>query len=170
MSAVTTFDNPYHTSWHSDFFNLSNHRWWSKETVAVVTGGNRGIGFETSRQLAGHGLTVILTSRNANAGYESAKILQEGGLDVVSQQLDVLDSSSIYQFVEWLKENYGGLDILVSFVSLISFKRSGFNSITDCYWDLYICLYILIISTLSSQCLLPSIMFIKEPGIRFVYL
>ncbi|KAG4922464.1 hypothetical protein JHK86_051277 [Glycine max] len=59
----------------------SDHqRWWSKETVAVVTGGNRGIGFEICRQLAGHGVTVVLTSRDESVGIESAKVLQEGGL------------------------------------------------------------------------------------------
>ena len=94
---------------------LSIHRWWSKETVAVVTGGNRGIGFEISKQLAGHGLTVILTSRDASVGVESIKVLQEGGLDVDCHQLDVLDSSSIKQFADWLQEKHGGLDILVSF-------------------------------------------------------
>ncbi|KAH1199789.1 (+)-neomenthol dehydrogenase [Glycine max] len=86
----------------------SDHqRWWSKETVAVVTGGNRGIGFEICRQLAGHGVTVVLTSRDESVGIESAK--------VACHQLDILDPSSINQFAEWLKENYGGLDILVSF-------------------------------------------------------
>ncbi|TKY60518.1 (+)-neomenthol dehydrogenase [Spatholobus suberectus] len=90
-----------------------HQRWWSKETIAVVTGGNRGIGFEISRQLADHGVTVILTSRDASVGVESIKVLQEGGLqDVACHQLDILDSSSIDQFCEWLKENYGGLDIL----------------------------------------------------------
>ena len=118
---------------------LSIHRWWSKETVAVVTGGNRGIGFEISRQLAGHGLTVILTSRDASAGVESIKALQEGGLlNVACHQLDVLDSSSINQFAEWLQENYGGIDILVDFQSM------------TCHF------------CFSSQCLLPSIVFTRE--------
>ncbi|KAF7830801.1 (+)-neomenthol dehydrogenase-like [Senna tora] len=109
----------------------SHHqRWWSKETVAVVTGGNRGIGFEISRQLAGHGLTVILTSRDANAGNESAKVLQEGGIDMVYHQLDVLDSSSINQFVEWLQENYGGLDILVNNAG-VNFNLGFENSVEN---------------------------------------
>ncbi|KAL5075016.1 hypothetical protein RYX36_014000 [Vicia faba] len=93
----------------------SDHqRWWSKETIAVVTGGNRGIGFEISRQLADHGVTVVLTSRDASVGVESTKVLQEGGLDVDCHQLDILDSSSVNEFAEWLKEKYGGLDILVN--------------------------------------------------------
>jgi carbonyl reductase 1 len=79
----------------------------------VVTGGNRGIGFEISRQLADQGVTVVLTSRDANVGVESIKVLQEGGLDVDCHQLDILDSSSVNEFGEWLKEKYGGLDILV---------------------------------------------------------
>lgn len=81
----------------------------------MVTGGNRGIGLEICRLLATHGLTVILTSRDSSAGVESVKALQEGGLSVVFHQLDVVDYSSINQFVEWLQENFGGLDILVSF-------------------------------------------------------
>jgi carbonyl reductase 1 len=80
----------------------------------VVTGGNRGIGFEISRQLADQGVTVVLTSRDANVGVESIKVLQEGGLDVDCHQLDILDSSSITEFSEWLKENYGGINILAS--------------------------------------------------------
>ena len=81
----------------------------------MVTGGNRGIGLEICRQLAAHGLTIILTSRDASAGVESIKVLNEGGLNLIYHQLDIVDPLSINQFVEWLQENYGGLDILVSF-------------------------------------------------------
>uniref|UniRef100_A0A2P2II68 Short-chain dehydrogenase/reductase n=2 Tax=Rhizophora mucronata TaxID=61149 RepID=A0A2P2II68_RHIMU len=93
----------------------SDHqRWWSKETVALVTGANRGIGFEIARQLADHGLTVILTSRETGAGLEATNVLQELGLSVVFHQLDVLDSASIQQFADWVQQTYGGIDILVN--------------------------------------------------------
>ncbi|XP_027339505.1 short-chain dehydrogenase/reductase 2b-like [Abrus precatorius] len=108
-----------------------HQRWWSKETVAVVTGGNRGIGFEICRQLADHGVTVVLTSRDDSVGVESIKVLQEGGfVDVACHQLDILDSSSIDQFAEWLKENYGGLDILVNNAG-VNFNQGSDNSVEN---------------------------------------
>lgn len=78
-----------------------------------MTGANRGIGFEIAHQLAVHGLTVILTSRDAAVGEEAAKVLQEGGLNVLFHQLDIVGLSSIKVFTEWLQQNYGGADILV---------------------------------------------------------
>ncbi|XP_057514650.1 uncharacterized protein LOC130796333 [Actinidia eriantha] len=93
----------------------SDHqRWWSADTIALVTGANRGIGFEIAHQLAMHGLTVILTSRDVAVGEESAKVLQEGGLNVLFHQLDIVDPSSIKVFTEWLQKNCGGVDILVN--------------------------------------------------------
>lgn len=89
--------------------------------MAVVTGSNRGIGFEIVRQLAGHGLTVILTSRNSEVGLEASKVLQDGGYSVVSHQLDVTDPSSIQEFTKWVQENYGGIDILVQFATSLFF-------------------------------------------------
>uniref|UniRef100_A0A1J3FGU2 Short-chain dehydrogenase/reductase n=2 Tax=Noccaea caerulescens TaxID=107243 RepID=A0A1J3FGU2_NOCCA len=94
----------------------SDHqRWWSSENVAVVTGANRGIGLEIARQLAGHGLTVVCTARNVDAGLEAAKSLsQQESLKVDFHQLDVTDSCSIREFGCWIKETFGGLDILVN--------------------------------------------------------
>ncbi|XP_060206569.1 uncharacterized protein LOC132634319 [Lycium barbarum] len=93
----------------------SDHqRWWSSETIAVVTGANRGIGFEIAHQLASHGVTVVLTSRETAVGEEAVKVLQEGGLNVAFHQLDILDPASIQAFCDWIKETYGGLDILIN--------------------------------------------------------
>ncbi|CAN1138567.1 (+)-neomenthol dehydrogenase [Linum perenne] len=107
----------------------SDHqRWWSVDTVAMVTGANRGIGFEIVRQLAGHGITVILTSREESAGVEAASVLQELGLSVSFHQLDVLDNSSIQKFSEWVKDNYGGIDILVNNAG-VNFNMGSENSV-----------------------------------------
>ncbi|XP_044502131.1 (+)-neomenthol dehydrogenase [Mangifera indica] len=107
----------------------SDHqRWWSSETIAVVTGANRGIGFEIARQLAGQGLTVILTSRDISVGLEAAKVLQEGGFNIDIHQLDVLEQSSIEEFCEWIREKYGGIDILVNNAG-VNFNIGNNNSV-----------------------------------------
>jgi NAD(P)-dependent dehydrogenase (short-subunit alcohol dehydrogenase family) len=61
-----------------------------KKKIALVTGGNRGLGYETSRQLAQLGLTVILSARDLSKGKSAACQLNEKeGLDVMFYQLDV---------------------------------------------------------------------------------
>ncbi|KAI4341326.1 hypothetical protein MLD38_026060 [Melastoma candidum] len=109
----------------------SDHqRWWSADTIAVVTGGNRGIGFEISRQLAAHGLTVVLTSRDEAVGQEAAKVLQEGGLNVVYHRLDVTDHASIGSFVDWLRQNYEGADVLINNAG-VNFNFGSENSVEN---------------------------------------
>ncbi|KAK6924595.1 Short-chain dehydrogenase/reductase SDR [Dillenia turbinata] len=107
-----------------------HHRWWTPETIAVVTGANRGIGYEITRQLAMHGLTVILTSRDSVVGLETTKVLQEGGLNVVFHQLDVIDPLSIKTFSEWVEQTYGGIDILVNNAG-VSFNLGSDNSVEN---------------------------------------
>ncbi|KAI4319014.1 hypothetical protein MLD38_032664 [Melastoma candidum] len=107
----------------------SDHqRWWSTDTIAVVTGGNRGIGFEIVRQLAAHGLTTILTSRDEAVGQEAAKVLREGGLNVVYHQLDVTDNTSIGSFTDWLRQNYEGADVLINNAG-VNFNIGSENSV-----------------------------------------
>ncbi len=54
----------------------------------MVTGSNSGIGFEIAYQLALHGMTVILTSRDLSVGEEATEVLQEGGRNVAFHLLD----------------------------------------------------------------------------------
>ncbi|KAL0464766.1 UNVERIFIED_CONTAM: (-)-isopiperitenone reductase [Sesamum latifolium] len=83
---------------------------------AVVTGANKGIGFEICRQLASEGITVISTARSEKRGTDAQERLKELGLsdNVVFHQLDVLDPATIASLFEFIKAKYGRLDILVN--------------------------------------------------------
>jgi NAD(P)-dependent dehydrogenase (short-subunit alcohol dehydrogenase family) len=82
--------------------------------VAVVTGGNRGLGLETCRQLARRGAKVVLTSRSVDKGLEAVRQLHEDGLEVQFHALDVTDSASVKALAHFLKSEYRRLDILVN--------------------------------------------------------
>ena len=82
--------------------------------VAVVTGGNRGIGFEICRQLAQHGIHVVLTSRDAAKGKVACAALRDAGLPVTFHQLDVTSVRSISALTAYLEKQYSRLDILVN--------------------------------------------------------
>eukprot|EP00899_Mesostigma_viride_P014500 jgi/Mesvir1/23050/Mv08167-RA.1 len=87
----------------------------SAGSIALVTGGNKGIGYEIVKQLAKKGVGVVLTARNASLGVEAQKKLKEmDGVSVEFHQLDITDKESIGRCAEWLKATYGGLDILVN--------------------------------------------------------
>ena len=82
--------------------------------IAIVTGGNRGIGLETCRQLSQLGIKVILTSRDDGKGLRAVDSLRAEGLDVGFHQLDVTDSDSITRLKEYIQANYHKFDILVN--------------------------------------------------------
>jgi len=79
--------------------------------VALVSGGNRGIGLEIVRQLAGRGITVILGSRDEEQGRAAAEGLPGA---VVVKQLDVADEKSVGRLGASIEEEFGRLDILVN--------------------------------------------------------
>ncbi|XP_024966633.1 short-chain dehydrogenase/reductase 2b-like [Cynara cardunculus var. scolymus] len=82
---------------------------------AVVTGANKGIGFETVRQLAASGVTVLLTARNEKRGTEAVSLLHGLGLsNVLYHQLDVQDPQSIEALANFIQTQFGRLDILVN--------------------------------------------------------
>ena len=87
--------------------------------IALVTGANRGIGFETCKQLSELGLTVILTSRDPSKGKIATKILTAKGLDIVFYQLDVTDKNSIINIYSQIEQDYGRLDILINNAAIL---------------------------------------------------
>ncbi|CAN1308671.1 (+)-neomenthol dehydrogenase [Linum perenne] len=88
--------------------------------IAVVTGGNKGIGFEICRQLASNGILVILTARDETRGLQAVNILKDDYSDnIVFHQLDVADSSSITSFARFVETHFGKLDILVNNAGVI---------------------------------------------------
>jgi NAD(P)-dependent dehydrogenase (short-subunit alcohol dehydrogenase family) len=82
--------------------------------VALVSGGNRGIGRDVVRQLGERGITVVLGSRDLKRGEKVAADLESKGLLVVAKQLDVRDEASVERIARALEEEFGRLDILVN--------------------------------------------------------
>ncbi|MBD2386902.1 SDR family oxidoreductase [Cylindrospermum sp. FACHB-282] len=102
---------------------------------AVVTGGNRGLGFETSRQLAKQGYQVILTSRDEEKGKAAAIQLQNEGLDVIFHPLDVNSQESSQQLAQFIRQQFGRLDVLVNNAGIYLEVRGGDNSIFNAKID-----------------------------------
>jgi NAD(P)-dependent dehydrogenase (short-subunit alcohol dehydrogenase family) len=87
--------------------------------IALVTGANRGIGFETCRQLSQLGLTVVLTSRDTVKGEIATKQLKDKGLDVVFHRLDVSAKNDIEYAFDRINQQYGQLDVLVNNAAIL---------------------------------------------------
>jgi NAD(P)-dependent dehydrogenase (short-subunit alcohol dehydrogenase family) len=83
--------------------------------VALVTGGNKGIGFAIAEQLAQAGVQTILGARDEDKGKQALEALRKKGLqNVAFVQLDVTDAQDIQHTVDTLSNRYGHLDILVN--------------------------------------------------------
>ncbi|KAI4367902.1 hypothetical protein MLD38_016528 [Melastoma candidum] len=95
-------------------------------TIAVVTGGNKGIGLETCKQLASTGVFVVLTARDVGRGNRAVEELRVIGLNnVVFHQLDVLDPASISALADFLAKEYGRVDILVNNAAVVGARLVG---------------------------------------------
>ena len=83
----------------------------SSTPLALVSGANRGIGLQVAKDLASHGFTVLLGSRDISNGREAAS---EIGENAIAVQLDVTDTASIDAAVSRITTEFGRLDVLVN--------------------------------------------------------
>ena len=91
-----------------------------RKKIALVTGGNRGIGFESCRQLARSGFTVLLTARDPNSGNTAVnKLVNDEGLDVIFCLLDVTNKDHIKNVSRQVEQQYGSLNVLVNNAAIL---------------------------------------------------
>jgi NAD(P)-dependent dehydrogenase (short-subunit alcohol dehydrogenase family) len=86
----------------------------SEPKVALVTGANKGIGYEIARGLGAAGVTVLVGARDAARGEEAAEKLAAEGYTAVPVVLDVTDPLSVSAAAARVEREYGRLDILVN--------------------------------------------------------
>lgn len=82
--------------------------------VAVVSGGNRGLGLETVRRLAELGMRVVLGSRSVERGRLALDLLGELADQVAVRQLDITSAASVDALADWLHQRLGRCDVLVN--------------------------------------------------------
>lgn len=83
--------------------------------IALVTGGNKGIGLEVSRNLACEGCTVLLGARNSERGQHAVRLLQQAGFDNVHFiEIDVTRQDTIQAAAQQIESRHGRLDILMN--------------------------------------------------------
>jgi NAD(P)-dependent dehydrogenase (short-subunit alcohol dehydrogenase family) len=103
-----------------------------KQQMALVTGSNRGIGFEIAKQLAMKKIEVILTSRNSASGEAAVrKLARDGVKKVVAMELDVSNQVSVDNLLDKVEKTFGRLDILVNNAAILIDKDNVTASNAD---------------------------------------
>jgi NAD(P)-dependent dehydrogenase (short-subunit alcohol dehydrogenase family) len=86
----------------------------TKRTTALITGANKGIGFEIARQLGNRGMTVVLGSRDLARGRAAEEKLRSENIDAHAILLDVQASDNVAALASSVTAQFGGLDVLVN--------------------------------------------------------
>jgi NAD(P)-dependent dehydrogenase (short-subunit alcohol dehydrogenase family) len=93
--------------------------------IALVTGANRGMGFETCRQLAKLGHRVIVTSRTLDRAKEAAARLSAERLDVVPLEMNVAEQESVLRAHRHVAAHIGSVDILVNNAAVLEAEHES---------------------------------------------
>jgi NAD(P)-dependent dehydrogenase (short-subunit alcohol dehydrogenase family) len=86
----------------------------SEQKIALITGANKGLGFETARQLGKQNVKVLIGARDEMRGREAAEKLQKEGFDAEFVLVDVTNERTLEAAAKYVEENYGKLDILIN--------------------------------------------------------
>jgi len=86
----------------------------ANQKVALITGANRGIGFETAKQLGEKNISVILGARKLSDAENAADRLKAQGIDAYGIQLDVTKANERTAAYNLINERFGKLDILIN--------------------------------------------------------
>src|SRR5262249_13090083 len=95
-----------------------------EKPVVVVTGGNRGIGFEICRQLAGRAAQVVLTARKPEAGENAVQKLARENLSAQFRPLDATDPQCVAGLRDFLARTFGRLDVLINIAGILPTERA----------------------------------------------
>ncbi|MGO4108532.1 SDR family oxidoreductase [Paenibacillus sp. YAF4_2] len=82
--------------------------------TVLITGGNKGIGFESARQLGKLGFTILIGSRDQFKGQEAAASLKNENIDAEAITLDVTNLDTIQSAAKRIEDQYGSLDVLIN--------------------------------------------------------
>ena len=99
----------------------------NEKKVALITGANKGLGFEMAKQLAQTGVTVVLAARDESKGAAAAEKLKSEGLDARFLKLDVTNKKDYAGAVEYLEKNFGKLDNLINNAGISADGLAGTN-------------------------------------------
>ena len=100
--------------------------------IALITGANKGIGFETARQLGNEGVTIIAAARNVEKGNYAVEALQKEGIDIEFLKLDVDNDADIKAAFDHINSKYGKLDILINNAGIqVESENWGTNNTTE---------------------------------------
>jgi len=97
------------------------------DKIAFITGGNRGIGFQTALELHAAGVKVVISSRDIDEGKEAVANLRAQGAEAAVLRFDVTNAADHQAAYEYFDSNFGRLDILINNAALAkgSYPGSG---------------------------------------------
>ena len=101
--------------------------------IAIVTGGNRGIGLDIARGLASAGATVVIANRGEATGQEAAETLKKEGFNATAIPTDITSLTAITRLVTKVISEFGKIDILVNNAGAM--VRKAAEDITEEDWD-----------------------------------